>query len=86
MKTTYLWRRQASSSLRTYRQHSELPGCAALTVRRWSEGIPLLVGQHVYQLRVDQGHFPLSGDVVTREISISGVKKKKCCNIKRNQI
>lgn len=77
MKTTYLWRWQASSSLRTYGQHRELPGRAALTVWRWSESIPLRVGQPVYQHRVDQGHFPLSGDVVTREISISGVKKEK---------
>lgn len=75
MKTANLWRWQASSSLGANGQHGELLGCAAPTVWRWSEGIPLRAGQHVYQHRVDQGHLPLSGDVVTREISISVVKK-----------
>lgn len=77
VNTTYLWRWQTSSSLRTDGQHGELPGCAALTAWRWLERIPLRRGQPVYQLRVDQGHFPLSGDVVTGEISISGSRKKK---------
>lgn len=77
LNTAYLWRWEASSSLRTYGQHGELPGCAALTVWRRSERIPLGVGQLVYQQRVDQGHLPLGGDVVTGEISISGGNKEK---------
>lgn len=76
LNSAYLRRWQASSSLWTYGQHCELPGCAALTVWRWSERIPLCGGQLVYQHRVDQGHFPLSGDVVTGEISISGGYKR----------
>lgn len=77
LNTAYLWRWQASSSIRTYGQHGELPGYAALTVWRWSQRIPLWDGQLVYQHRVDQGHFPLSSDVVTGEISISGGYKTK---------
>lgn len=71
----YLWRRQTSCSLRTYREHGEFTGCAALTVRRWSEGVPLRAGQLIDQSRVDQGHLPLCGDVVTWEISTSGRNK-----------
>lgn len=83
MKITNLWRWQASSSLGTHGQHGELPGCAALTVWRWSEGIPLWAGQCVYQHWVDQGHLPLSGDVITREISISVVKKSDAIKEKK---
>lgn len=69
---TYLWRWQASSSLRTHREHGEFLGCAALTVWRRSEGVPFWASQPIYQDRVNQGHLPLRGDVVTWEISICG--------------
>lgn len=85
VNTTYLWRWQASSSLGTNGQHGELPGCAALTVWRRSQRIPLWAGQLVYQHRVDQGHFPLSGDVVTGEISISGGLQNKTKHTKNKK-
>lgn len=68
---TYLWRWQASCSFRAHRQHSEFLGCAALTVWRGSEGVPLWTSQHIFQSRVNQGYLPLCGDVVTGEISAS---------------
>lgn len=69
---TNLWRRQASCSIGTHREHGEFPGCAALALWRGSEGAPLWAGQRFDQGRVDQGHLPLCGDVVTWEISTSG--------------
>lgn len=68
----YLWWRQTSSSLGTHRKHGEFPGCAALTLWRWPEGVPLWPLQHLYQGRVDQRHLPLRSDVVTWEISARG--------------
>lgn len=72
ISATYLGRWQSSSSLWAHRQHGEFPDCAALTVWRRSEGVPLWTSQHVLQIRVNQGYLPLCGDVVTGEISTNG--------------
>lgn len=70
----HLWRWQASGSIRTHRKHSEFLWCAALALWRRSQGGPLCAGQHIYQGRVNQGHLPFCGDVVTWELSANGGK------------
>lgn len=77
---THLRWRQASGSLCTLGEHGEFGRSAALTLWRRSEVGPLWTLQSFYEGGAHQGHLPLCGDVITREIPAEGRKESQLTN------